>query len=60
MIRSFSELAYELEKVPEKFAFFVHGRGHSVGHESRELMYAWMDTRLKPPEATKTKLVGGE
>jgi pimeloyl-ACP methyl ester carboxylesterase len=49
---------YELEGVPQNFAFYVHGRGHSVEHESRELMYAWMDTHLKPPEATETRRVG--
>ncbi len=48
---------YELEKVPQNFAFFVHGKGHSVAHESRELMYAWMDSNLKPKSSTKTKLV---
>lgn len=48
---------YELEKAPQNFAFFVHGKGHSVAHESRELMYGWMDTHLKPAAATKTKLV---
>jgi len=48
---------YELEKVPQNFAFFVHGKGHSVAHESRELMYGWMDSNLKPKSATKTKLV---
>lgn len=48
---------YELEKAPQNFAFFVHGKGHSVAHESRALMYAWMDTHLKPESATKTKLV---
>lgn len=48
---------YELEKAPMNFAFYVHGRGHSVKHESRELMYAWMDTHLKPPSATETRLV---
>lgn len=48
---------YELEKAPQNFAFFVHGRGHSVAHESRELMYGWMDTHLKPASATKTKRV---
>jgi pimeloyl-ACP methyl ester carboxylesterase len=47
---------YELENAPENFAFYVHGRGHSVEHESRQLIYAWMDTHLKPPEATETKL----
>lgn len=48
---------YELEGTPGQFAFFAHGRGHSVGHESRMLMYAWMDTHLKPAEATTTRLV---
>ncbi|QDV50398.1 dienelactone hydrolase family protein [Gimesia fumaroli] len=48
---------YELEKAPQNFAFFVHGKGHSVAHESRELMYGWMDTHLKPASATRTKLV---
>ena len=48
---------YELEGVPQNFAFFVHGRGHSVSHESRQLMYGWMDTHLKPSQATETKLV---
>lgn len=48
---------YELQGAPANFAFFVHGRGHSVAHESRALMYAWMDTHLKPAAATKTKLV---
>lgn len=48
---------YELEGVPENFAFYAHGRGHSVAHESRALMYAWMDTHLKPKSATETKLV---
>jgi len=38
---------YELEKVPQNFAFYVHGRGHSVAYESRQLMYGWMDTHLK-------------
>lgn len=48
---------YELLGVPENFAFFVHGRGHSVAHESRELIYGWMDSHLKPAEATVTHLV---
>jgi len=48
---------YELEKAPGNFAFYVHGRGHSVKHESRQLIYGWMDTHLKPPEATETRLV---
>ena len=48
---------YEFENAPQNFAFFVHGRGHSVEHESRQLMYAWMDTHLKPASATATRLV---
>lgn len=48
---------YEIEKAPENFAFFVHGRAHSVNHESRQLIYGWMDTHLKPPAATATRLV---
>ncbi len=50
---------YELEKTPDNFAFYVHGRAHSMKHESRALMYAWMDSHLKPPAATATKLVSG-
>jgi hypothetical protein len=49
---------YELDHAPEKFAFFVHGRGHSVEHESRQLIYGWMDTHLLPAERTATRLVG--
>lgn len=48
---------YELQGSPANFAFFIHGRGHSVANESRSLIYAWMDTHLKPPEATATRLV---
>lgn len=48
---------YELEDAPQNFAFFVHGRGHSVEYESRQLIYGWMDSHLKPPAATVTRLV---
>ncbi len=48
---------YELEEAPQNFGFYVHGRGHSVAHESRQLMYGWLDTHLKPAEATQTGLV---
>lgn len=48
---------YELENAPQNFAFYVHGQGHSVHYESRQLIYAWMDTHLKPPAATKAHLV---
>jgi pimeloyl-ACP methyl ester carboxylesterase len=50
---------YELEKAAGNFAFYVHGQAHSVNHESRELIYGWMDKHLKPAEVTKTRLVGG-
>ena len=49
--------AYELENAPQNFAFYVHGQGHSVPHESRALMYGWMDKHLKPAAATQTHLV---
>ena len=48
---------YELQQAPQNLAFYVHGRGHSVEHESRQLIYGWMDSHLKPPEATATRLV---
>jgi len=48
---------YELDGVPENFGFYIHGRGHSVAHESRQLIYAWMDSHLLHPEATATRLV---
>jgi pimeloyl-ACP methyl ester carboxylesterase len=51
---------YELEKAPQNFAFFVHGRGHSVPHESRQVIYGFLDAHLKPPEATAAKRVAGE
>ena len=49
---------YEMEGAPENFSFYIHGRGHSVAHESRSLMYGFMDAHLKPPEAMATRLVG--
>ena len=48
---------YELLGKPENFSFFVHGRGHSVPHESRELIYGFLDAHLKPAEATAPRLV---
>lgn len=48
---------YEFEGVPQNFGFYVHGRGHSVAHESRQLIYGFMDSHLKPPEATKTRRI---
>ncbi|MDP1587467.1 MAG: dienelactone hydrolase family protein [Prosthecobacter sp.] len=48
---------YELSGKPENFAFFIHGRGHSVPHESRELIYGFLDMHLKPAETTTTRLL---
>ena len=48
---------YELVGKPENFAFFIHARGHSVPHESRELIYGFLDAHLKPEDATKTQLL---
>lgn len=48
---------YELTGHPENFQFFIHGRGHSVPHESRELIRAFLDAHLKPPAATATRLL---
>lgn len=48
---------YDLVGKPENFAFFIHGRGHSVPHESRELIYGFLDSHLKSAEATATRLL---
>jgi dienelactone hydrolase len=48
---------YQLLDRPENFSFFVHGRAHSVPHESRELIYGFLDAHLKPAEAMATHLV---
>lgn len=48
---------YELLGAADQFAFFVHGRGHSVPHESRELIYGFLDVHLKPAEVTQTRLI---
>jgi pimeloyl-ACP methyl ester carboxylesterase len=41
---------YDIVGAPENFAFFVHGQGHSIKHESRELIYGWLDVHLKEKE----------
>lgn len=48
---------YELIGKPENFSFFIHGRGHGVPHESRQLIYGFLDAHLKPQETMKTQLV---
>jgi hypothetical protein len=34
--------------------------GHSVAHESRQLMYGWMDAQLEHPQETQVRLVKSE
>jgi dienelactone hydrolase len=46
---------YELVGAPQNFAFFVHGRGHSVTSESRALIYGWLDVHLKGAAASSNK-----
>lgn len=48
---------YNLLGSPQNFAFYVHGRGHSLAYESRELIYGWLDTHLKPAETLAPHLV---
>jgi hypothetical protein len=48
---------YELVGAPENLAFYCHGQGHSVGHESRQLAYGWLDVHLKPQGETFTPLL---
>jgi len=48
---------YELQGAAENFAFYVHGRGHSVAYESRQLLYGWLDAHLKPAAATTARRV---
>ena len=38
---------YDLLEAPQNFGFFVHGQGHSIGAESRALIYTWLEERLK-------------
>lgn len=48
---------YELEGVPQNFAYYTHGQGHSVPYEARQLMYGWLDKHLKGEEASRASLV---
>jgi dienelactone hydrolase len=38
--------AFQLENAAQRFAFFVHGKQHSVPEESRELMASWLHSQL--------------
>jgi dienelactone hydrolase len=46
---------YQLVGKPDNFAFFAHGRAHSFRHESRELAYGFLESHLKPAQATQTR-----
>jgi hypothetical protein len=48
---------YELESAAGNFAFYSHGQGHAAPHETRQLMFGWLDKHLKPPAATAARLV---
>jgi len=48
---------YELLGKPEHYSFYVHGRGHSVPYQSRELIYGFLDAHLKPESAIQSHLV---
>jgi dienelactone hydrolase len=39
---------YQLTGHPENFSFYIHGRGHAVPYESRELIYGFLDAQLMP------------
>jgi dienelactone hydrolase len=43
---------YELVGSPENLSFYSHGRKHSVAHESRALIAAFLDAHLMPNKAT--------
>jgi dienelactone hydrolase len=42
---------YELVGSPENFSFYIHGRKHSVAHESRALIAAFLEAHLMPNKA---------
>src|SRR5262249_7206406 len=44
---------YQFEGAPQNMAFYVHGQGHSVNHESQELMFGWLDKHLRPERAKR-------
>ncbi len=39
--------AFQIEDAADRFAFFVHGKQHSVPEESRELMSSWLHSQLE-------------
>lgn len=45
MLMEVAEIWNVLE-VPDRFAFYVHGKGHAVPRESRELIYSWLEEQL--------------
>jgi cephalosporin-C deacetylase-like acetyl esterase len=45
--------AFELEHASDRFAFFVHGKKHSVPEESRELIASWLKSQLHESPSEK-------
>lgn len=45
--------AFELENASDRFAFFVHGKKHSVPEESRELIASWLKSQLNESPSDK-------
>ena len=41
---------YDMEGVPQNFAFYAHGQGHAAANDSRQLMYAWLEKHLVASE----------
>lgn len=37
---------YDLLGAPDAFSFYVHGSGHSIGTQSRALIYTWLKEKL--------------
>jgi len=43
--------AFQLENAADRFAFFVHGKQHSVPDESRELIASWLRSQLNSADS---------
>ena len=56
MLAKLMEL-WELNGAPQNMSFYVHGQGHAIQHDARELIYGWLDKHLKPPHVTAASLV---
>lgn len=56
MLAKLMEL-WELHDAAQNLSFYVHGQGHAIEHDARELIYGWLDKHLKPPQVTAAPLV---